>query len=158
MHFVQYFWPWLIVPLQFSNLRWPDSKKREKLDLLPLLHHLLLLLFLPLEDSSLLQIPFCNHCKIWLLSWRRRPCSAVYLFWKSDPGSVQNISIGLLWLAAWSLECLRLVFWLATAVFSLATRGRGWPQGPAYRPHIIAFNITGEKHKTEPGSKLLEVL
>lgn len=49
---------------------------------------------------------FCSHCKIWLLPWWRRPCSAVYLFRNSVTGSVQKISVVLLWLAVWELECV----------------------------------------------------
>lgn len=110
-------------------------------------------------------VHFCNHCKIWLLSPRRRPCSAVYLFWKSDPGSVQNMSIVLLWLAVGALECVSLLFWLAAATarqcscgaLSLSLSG-ALPQEPAHHPCIRALNITEEKHKTDPGSKSLDVL
>lgn len=88
------------------NLKWPEKSRRNLISL-PVLPPPPL----PLEDSSLSQtIPvhsfFCSHCKIWLLPWWRRPCSAVYLFRNSDTGSTQKISVVLLWLAVWELECV----------------------------------------------------
>lgn len=59
------------------------------------------------------------------------------------------MSIALLWLAAWALECVKLVFdwpvlWnRVPTVFC----GRGWPQGPAY--HSTNHSLQHHRRETQ---------
>lgn len=52
----------------------------------------------------------------------------------------------------------QLLWEVVPVVLSPPAVSAGWPQGPAHRPRIIAFNIAEDKFKTDPGSKSLVVL